>query len=213
MTATPARADDDPGLFDATSHRRFDNVKHWTKVFDDPTRDAWQRPGSVIETLSLRPGMVVADVGAGTGYFSSHLSKAVGSAGTVYAVETEPNLVEHLRERAESEATANVVPVLASFDNPRLPRASLDLILFVDTFHHVDDRRAYFTRLASRLREGGRVAIIDWKKEELPVGPELDHKLARSQVIEEMKMAGYALADESRSLPNQYFLIFSSREP
>src|SRR6185436_19501975 len=88
---------------DATTHRSFDDVEHWRKVFDDPARDQWQKPRELVKALGVRPGMVVADLGAGTGYLSHHLADAVGADGTVLVVETEPNLVVHLRKRAEEE--------------------------------------------------------------------------------------------------------------
>ena len=196
---------------DATAHHSFDDVAKWTKVFDDPARDEWQKPRELVAALSLHPGMRVADLGAGTGYFSRYLAAAVGSDGTVYAVDTEPNLVAHLRARAEQEHTPNVVPVLASADNPRLPLASIDLILIVDTYHHIDARRAYFGRLRRSLTREGRVAIVDWHKHDLPVGPPASHKLAREQVVDEMRAAGYALVDEPAVLPYQYVLIFRPR--
>jgi ubiquinone/menaquinone biosynthesis C-methylase UbiE len=196
---------------DATSHHSFENVAQWTKVFDDPARDDWQKPQLLVEALKLRAGMRVADLGAGTGYFSRYLSKSVGSEGTVFAVDTEPNLVVHLRERAEHENTPNVVPILASADNPRLPAASVDVVLIVDTYHHVDGRRDYFRRLQRSLTRNGRVAIIDWHKRDLPVGPPPSHKLAREQVLEEMTAAGYVLVEEPPVLPYQYFLIFRPR--
>jgi ubiquinone/menaquinone biosynthesis C-methylase UbiE len=196
---------------DATAHHSFDDVAKWTKVFDDPARDEWQKPRELVAALSLHPGMRVADLGAGTGYFSRYLAAAVGSDGTVYAVDTEPNLVAHLRARAEQEHTANVVPVLASADNPRLPLASLDLILIVDTYHHIDARRAYFGRLRRSLTREGRVAIVDWHKHDLPVGPPASHKLAREQVVDEMTAAGYVLIEDPAVLPYQYLLIFRPR--
>jgi len=192
----------------ATSHRRFDDPAAWAKVFDDPGRDAWQRPGQLVSALALRPGQHVADLGAGTGYFSRYLSRAVGPTGAVLAVDPEPNLVAYLRDRAEREGTANVVPVLASRDNPRLPPGSVDVVLVVDTYHHIDARVAYFGALRGALRPGGRVAVVDWQKRPLPVGPEMDHKLAREQVVEEMGRAGYALVEEPNTLPYQYVLIF-----
>src|SRR5206468_3894275 len=158
---------------DATSHRSFADVEQWVAVFDDPARDAYQKPREVVRALRIRPGMRVADVGAGTGYFSRYLSAAVGAAGTVLAVDTEPELVRYLRERAEKEKTDNVVPILASPDNPRLPRGAVDLVLLVDTFHHIDHRVAYFGSLRRTLAPGGRVAVVDWQKRETPVGPEL----------------------------------------
>jgi ubiquinone/menaquinone biosynthesis C-methylase UbiE len=196
---------------DATSHRRFDDPTYWSTVFDDPARATWQKPEQLVAALGLRPGQCVADLGAGTGYFSRLLSTAVGATGTVLAVDPEPNLIAYLRERSEREKTANVVPILASHDNPRLPPGSVDLVLIVDTFHHIDDRIAYLRNLRRALRPSGRVAVVDWQKRALPVGPEMDHKLAREQVVDEMDAAGYRLAEEPTFLPYQYFLIFSPR--
>lgn len=204
LDAGPALA----GPHDATARHSFANVEHWSSVFDDPARDAWQKPDEIAKALALGPGMTVADLGAGTGYMSRRLSEAVGPSGTVFAVDPEPNLVAHLRARAEHERTANVVPVLASTDNPRLPAASIDLVLVLDTYHHVDDRIRYFGDLRRVLRPGGRVAVIDWHKRPLPVGPSLEHKLAREQVVEEMTAAGWTLHAEPDVLPYQYFLIF-----
>lgn len=201
--ATPA-----PDPHDATSKHSFHDVDHWVKVFDDPKRDAWQKPAEVVQALNLKAGMSVADVGAGTGYFSRHLSSAVGDSGTVFAVDVEPGLVVHLRDRAETEKTANVVPVLGSNDNPRIPAASVDAILIVDTLHHVDDRPAYLRRLRSALRPGGRIAVVDFKKEESDVGPPIAHRLAREQVLAEFELAGYRLVEEPAFLTYQYYLVF-----
>jgi len=197
----------------ATSTHDFADVDRWRKVFDDPKRDVWQKPDALVAALHLTPGATVADLGAGTGYLSARLSAAVGADGSVLAVETEPTLVAHLRQRAEQERTANVVPVLTSADNPRLPRAGVDLILIVDTYHHLDNRRAYLPRLTRALRPGGRIAIVDWKAGKLPEGPPPDHKLPRQQVIDEMQGAGFALAAEPDILPLHYFLIFTTGAP
>jgi ubiquinone/menaquinone biosynthesis C-methylase UbiE len=180
-------------------------------VFDDPARAAWQKPAELVAALALRPGQAVADVGAGTGYFLTHLAGAVGETGTVYAVETEPNLVVYLRDRADRDGLGNVVPVLASADSPRLPPGRVDLLLLVDTYHHLDDRPAYFCRVQRLLAPGGRVVIVDWQKRELPVGPAMDHKLDRAQVSEEMDLAGYRLDAAPDVLPYQYVLIFRPR--
>jgi ubiquinone/menaquinone biosynthesis C-methylase UbiE len=196
---------------DATAHHDFADIAHWAAVFDDPTRDAWQKPDAVVAALGLRPGMVVADLGAGTGYFERRLAAAVGAEGTVFAVDVEPGMVEHLRARAERERTDNVVPVLASAANPRLPVGGVDLILIVDTFHHLDDRLRYLRSLRRALRPGGRVAIVDWRKRPEPVGPPPEHKLAERQVVAEMEASGYALVQAPDVLPYQYFLIFAPR--
>jgi predicted methyltransferase len=191
------------------SRHDFADVEQWRRVFDDPARDAWQKPREVVAALGLRPGMWVADLGAGTGYFSRWLDAAVAPDGVVFAVDTEPNLVTHLRTRAEQEKTPTVVPVLASMDDPRLPPAALDLVLIVDTYHHLDERLGYLRRLGTRLKPTGRIAIVDWRKDGRAVGPPPEHRLARDVVVAEMRTAGYALVDEPKLLPHQYFLIFA----
>ena len=133
-----------------------------------------------------------------------------GCPGCSFAADNVPNLA-HLRARAEREGTANVVPILASFDNPRLPARSVDVVLLLDTYHHIDDRREYFRRVQDALEPGGRVVVVDFRKEDLPVGPPSDHKIAREQVISEMTASGYALASEPDVLPYQYFLVFQVR--
>ena len=208
-TSPAPAASPTPAPFAATSHRTFEDVAAWTAVFDDPARDAWQKPRELVAALAVRPGMTVADLGAGTGYFSRYLSAAVGAEGSVFAVDTEPNLVARLRERAEQEATPNVTPILGSFDNPRLPAGAVDLVLIVDTFHHLDARLAYLQRLRRVLKPDGRVAIVDWQAYDIPVGPERDHKLSRDQVVDEMTAAGYRLVAEPGVLPYQYTLIFT----
>lgn len=205
--ATPAAT---RAPFAATSHHPFDDVAQWSAVFDDPARDAWQKPRELVAALDLRPGMTVADLGAGTGYFSRHLSAAVGDTGTVLAVDTEPNLVARLRERAEQEHTANVTPLLASFDDPRLPRGTVDLVLIVDTYHHLDARLGYLERLRRVLKRGGRVAVVDWQAGDIPVGPPREHKLSRDEVVGEMRAAGYRLVAEPKVLPYQYVLVFAA---
>jgi ubiquinone/menaquinone biosynthesis C-methylase UbiE len=194
---------------DATARHPFDDVDRWVKVFDDPARDEWQKPREVVQALGLRPGMIAADLGAGTGYFTRHLAKAVAPDGFVLAIDTEPAMVKHLGERASKERIWNAVPVLAATDNPFLPPRRVDLVLIVDTYHHIDDRLNYFERLKGSLAPWGRVAIIDFHKRPLPVGPSIEHKLAREFVVEEMSEGGWALVDEKTFLPHQYFLIFA----
>jgi len=207
--ATHALAETTPTPSDrATSTHDFADVDYWHKVFDDPKRDAWQKPEALIAALQIAPGSTVADLGAGTGYLTARLAKAVGPHGTVLAVETEPTLVAYLRQRAASEQTPNVVPVLTPADRPRLPRGGVDLIVILDTYHHLDRRHVYLPHLVRALRRGGRVAVIDWQAGQLPEGPPPDHKLPRQQVVDEMRAAGFALAAEPAVLPYQYVLIF-----
>lgn len=193
----------------ATVGHRFPGVAKAKSMYDDPARDAWQKPAELVAALALAPGERVADLGAGTGYFLRHLAGAVGSDGTVFAVEVEKELVAEIRKRAEKEKLPQVVPVLGSFDDPRLPRGAIDLLLVVDTYHHVDDRGRYFREVATRLSPKGRLVIVDFEKRPLPVGPGMDHKLDDDQVIAELTAAGWELIRRHDGLlPYQYVLEF-----
>jgi SAM-dependent methyltransferase len=196
---------------DATVRHPFDDLERWIGVFDDPSRAEWQKPAELVAALKLEPGQNVADIGAGTGYFNAFFAKAVAPGGTMYAADIEPRMVEYMKERAVREKTPNVVSILAAPSDPRLPAGTLDLVFVCDTYHHFDDRLDYFARLKKAMRPGGRLVIVDFQKRELPVGPGLDHKLAREQIVGELDQAGWKLIEEPGILPYQYFLIFRSR--
>lgn len=198
---------------EATSQHSFAEAARWATVFDHPSRDEWQKPDEVVAALGLRAGMVVADLGAGTGYFLRYLSQAVGPEGTVLAADTEPNLVDYMRTRAAQDALVNVQAILAAMDDPHLPAQGVDRILIVDTYHHLNDRLNYFERLRGTLRRDARIVIVDWHKRELPEGPPVEHKLPREQVVDEMQTAGYRLIGENDQLPYQYVLVFESALP
>ena len=187
---------------------RFDDPARFAKSFDDPKRDAWQMPDRVISALALKPGATVADIGAGTGYFSMRLAKAV-PGGVVYAVDIEPKMVEYLKTRAAGEKLTNVTPVAASATSPNLPKP-VDLVLVVDTYHHIGNRAQYFRALQSQLAANGRVAIIDFRKD-APEGPPAHFRLAPEQIEKEMAEAGYARVAQHDFLPRQHFLIFARR--
>ena len=139
------------------------------KSFDDPARDAWQMPGRVIETLALAPNAPVADIGAGTGYFSVRLAKAV-PAGTVYAVDIERgDARSHPQARRRASTSTNITTVQAAPDSPKLPQP-VNAILIVDTYHHIPGRVAYFRGLKTSLLPDGRIAIVDFRKD-APEGP------------------------------------------
>ena len=183
----------------------FGDAGKWAKVFDDPKRDAWQKPHEVIQALALKPDAVVADIGSGTGYFALRFAHMVPK-GRVYGVDTEPDMVKYLAERAKREGMANVIAVAGSAGDPRLPERA-DLVILVDVFHHIEDREGYFSRLRASLNSNGRVAIIDFRMDS-PDGPPKAARIAPEQVKAELKRAGYALDREHGFLPNQYFLVF-----
>ena len=181
------------------------NPEEWAQRFDDPARDKWQMPDRVIEALGLKQGQSIGDIGAGTGYFTVRLAKSEVSP-TVYAVDIEPSMVQYLRERAAKEGLNNVIAVQASSDLPNLPEA-VDLVLLVNTYHHIGDRPSYFQRLVKSLKPGGRVAIIDFRPD-APEGPPKEFRFPVEQFKFEMGKAGYILMAQHDFLPRQEFLIF-----
>jgi cyclopropane fatty-acyl-phospholipid synthase-like methyltransferase len=188
-----------------THEHSFSGAEQWAHVFDDPKRDAWQKPHEVIQALAIKPDAVIADIGSGTGYFAVRLANMVPK-GRVYGVDVEPDMVKYLAERAQREKRDNLVAVAGAPDDPRLPE-KVDLILMVDVFHHIGDRARYFGKLRGSLKPGGRIAIIDFRMDS-PDGPPKSARIAPQRVIAELKGAGYRLAKEPDFLPNQYFLVF-----
>jgi SAM-dependent methyltransferase len=194
-----------------TSHTRehsFSGAEHWAKVFDDPARDAWQKPHEVITALSPAPDWVVADIGSGTGYFSARLAHFVPK-GRVYGVDTEPEMVKYLAERAKREGLANLVSIAGSPGDARLP-AKVDLVLMVDVYHHISDREAYFRKLRSSLKTGARLAIIDFRQDASD-GPPKSERIPPAQVQAELARAGFSLSKKHDFLPKQFFLVFAAR--
>jgi cyclopropane fatty-acyl-phospholipid synthase-like methyltransferase len=191
-------------------HSHFEGAESWAKVFDDPARDAWQKPDEVVRALALAPAASVADIGSGTGYFAVRLARAVPQ-GRVYGADVEPDMVRYLNHRAMHENLPNLSSNVAASDDPRLP-APVDLALFVDVYHHIGSRERYFENLRAALKPGGRVAIVDFKPDS-PVGPPARHRVAAEQVKAQMQAAGYRLAAEHGFLPYQYFLVFTPAKP
>ncbi len=189
-------------------HRRFEDPEQWSREFDAPERDAWQQPDRVIEALSLPPTAVVADLGAGTGYFSMRLARVVPQ-GRVLAIDLEASMVRYLADRAQREGLPNVLAVEGTATDAGI-REPVDLVLVVDTYHHIEDRPAYFARVRERLAPGGRLAIVDFRLDS-ERGPPREHKIAPEVVRQELEAAGYALAATHDFLPDQYFLIFQGR--
>lgn len=207
--ASPAKPTPMPAMHRGEGlHHRFDDPAVWAARFDDPGRDAWQRPNEVIEALALAEDAKIADVGAATGYFTVRLARAAPK-GVVYGVDIEPRMVGYIDERAKKAGLGNVHGVVASADDAKIPEP-VDLVLVVDTYHHIDARPAYFRRLLGELTPKGRVAIIDFRRGQ-PMGPPEVHKIPADQVKSEMAEAGYRLEQEPTFLPNQHFLVFSRR--
>ncbi len=185
-------------------HHRFDNAEQWAKVFDDPKRDAWQEPDRVIAALELTRTMTVADIGAGTGYFTMRLAPLVKE---VVATDIEPNLIAYIKDRAKREGIANVRAQMTPPDDPQL--VAVDRILVVDVWHHLGDRKAYAKRLAAALEPGGFVAVVDFKLD-ATMGPPKQHRLAPDAIVEDLNAAGLD-AKLAIELTEQYIVIARRR--
>ena len=193
------------GPLDGAFHHRFEDAKKWAEEFDNPERDAWQKPEEILDALHLQRTSLVADIGAGTGYFSVRIAKRIPE-GKIFAADIEPDMVRYLGERARIEHLTNLVPVQAGADAANLPDP-VDIAIVVDTYHHIGNRTQYFAKLRSSLRPAGRLVIVDFKADS-PNGPPVRHRISPERVTQELKAAGYALLDTLQVLPRQYFLIF-----
>jgi ubiquinone/menaquinone biosynthesis C-methylase UbiE len=176
-------------------------------MYERGDRDAWQQPERVVASLEIKPGDRIADLGAGGGYFTFRFADAVGESGVVYAVDVDSGMTEYLEKRAKKEGYANVDVVLAEFDDPTLPDSGVDLMFTSNTYHHIEDRPAYFRNASKYLRPGGRIAIVEYEGDE---GFHLfgGHSTASDEIRAEMEQAGYRLAVQHDYLSKQSFLVF-----
>jgi ubiquinone/menaquinone biosynthesis C-methylase UbiE len=211
LASTAVSAQGPPQAAERDRHGNPDDLDAYAAHLEAPARAAWQKPDQVVAALGLRAGQTACDVGAGPGYFSLRLARAVGPRGRVFAVDVEPKLLAILRERVAAARVRNVTPVLAVFDDPLLPDRACDVVLIVDTYHHFNDGPAYLRGLRRALRPGGRIVNIDYQKRATPVGPPLGHRIAREDFLRDAASARLALASEPTFLPYQYFLVLKPR--
>lgn len=187
------------------SSRRFEDSARWSAVFDDPARDAWQQPQQIIRALELAPDALVADIGAGTGYFTVRLAQAV-PRGRVFAVDIEAAMVAHLAERMAREGIRNVEAIQGTYDSPNLPVA-VDAVLLVNVQSLVVDPGDYFERLKARLKPGARVAIVSTRPDAAQ-GAQRPMRRPPEHVKQQMARQGFVLHAEYDFLEHQYFLVF-----
>jgi len=187
--------------------RPFDNVEKYIAFLDRADRATWQKPDEVVSALGLAGEETVVDLGAGSGYFTFRLAKAL-PRGKVIAADTEPEMVRHIHHRTMTEGIPNVAATLIKPDDPGVPPAA-DLVFLCDVLHHVADRSAWLGRLVAEMRPGGRFVLIEFKEGNLPEGPPASVKLARAQLMELLTKAGLSLVSEQvQLLPYQTFLVF-----
>ena len=186
----------------------FEDVDKWAGRWNNPARDQWQRPNEVVALMKIKPGMTVADLGAGTGYFEPFLSKAVGQDGKVLALDAEPEMVKYLKSNPRTSALGNVEVKLVPYGDPMLPAGKVDRVLIVNTWHHIRHRVAYGRKLATSLASGGSVVVVDFTLE-AKEGPPKNIRLAPAQIISELKAAGFIAKVVDESLPRQYIVVAS----
>jgi len=171
-------------------------------------RDAWQKPDEVVALLGIGAGDRVADVGAGGGYFTFRFADAVGDLGRVYAVDVDDDLLAYLEDRVQEEGRANLSVVRGAYDDPRLPDGEIDLVFLSNTYHHIQDRTAYFRRLLLDLAPNGRVAVVELDDRSW-MPRTLGHFTPAEAIEREMAEAGYRLDARHEILERQSFQIFA----
>lgn len=187
----------------------------WVTTLEGPQRVATQKIDGVLSKLSLKPGMVVADIGAGSGLFSRPLAQAVAPAGKVYAVDIQQDLLDYVNRRDKEENIRNVQTVLGQFDDPKLPARDVDLAFINDVLHHIQHRAVYLKALGAYIKPTGRIAIIEMNKDD----PNTPHKkqpellVGRDEILKWMSDAGFKLVEEHPDLfpGTKWFLIFARK--
>ena len=182
-------------------------IDQYIARLEDPKRDDWQKPEAVLKALNLQAGQVIVDIGAGSGYFTLRLARAVGEKGRVFAVDVEEGMVAHLQQRLSKENIKNVHAMKVPPHDPLLIDGSLDLAFVCDVYHHIEERDGYLRKLRKALKPDGRVVIVDFYQKETPVGPPMSMRLSEETVQKELQAAGLKVTETLTLLPYQYILI------
>jgi ubiquinone/menaquinone biosynthesis C-methylase UbiE len=184
-------------------------AEEWKKTLEQASRVDNLKVDEIVTRVALKPGQVVADLGAGTGLFSVPLAKAVGPSGRVYAVEIDKGFFPQITEKASQQHLTNVSTVLGEFTDPRLPARDVDLAFMHDVLHHVQDRATYIKNAARYLKSSGRFVVVDYKPEQSPHKDQPELVVSEEQATAWMKAAGLSKVDRVALFPDKYFLIFS----
>jgi len=211
------RQDPDLALINQEDRCRGMLRKAWSRQYigmlERESRDAMQKPAEIMAALGLRPGERVADVGAGSGYFTLRIAQAVGEGGKVWALDIRQEMLDHIAGRLAAAQLANVELKLVPPDDPLLPAGAVDTILMVDTIHYIQDRTVYARKLRAALAPGGRVVIVDFRYDaaiQREFAPPPEQQVPQATLEREFAAAGLGLARAYDFLPEQYFLIFTA---
>jgi ubiquinone/menaquinone biosynthesis C-methylase UbiE len=174
-----------------------------------PERESEENPEGALDALGIRPGMVVADVGAGTGYMTLRLAKRVGPAGRVYANDLQPEMLRRLQQNAARAKIANIVPVVGEEGDPKLPAGKMDLVLLVDVYHEFSQPQKMIDKIRESLKPDGRLVLLEYRKEDPNVPIREEHKMSVAQVKAELEPQGLVLSQVIETLPRQHILILT----
>jgi ubiquinone/menaquinone biosynthesis C-methylase UbiE len=171
-------------------------------------REIEELPETALEKIGIREGQTVADVGAGSGYFTVRLATRVGASGKVYAVDVQPEMLAIIRKRIGSLNLTNVEPVLGSESDPKLPPKALDLILMVDVYHELSQPQRMLRKMRAALKDDGRLVLLEYRKEDPHIPIRLEHKMSVAEAKQELEAEGFRLEKALEDLPRQHILIF-----
>jgi len=176
-----------------------------------PEREQEERPDLLVPALKLKPGDAVADIGAGTGYYTRRMAKPIGPNGVVYAVEIQQEMLDILTNKLAGEKIFNVKPILGTITDPKLPRAAVDLILMVDVYHEFDHPFEMVTAMCQSLNTGGRIVFVEFRGEDPNVPIKLVHKMTEAQVRKEMSLHPLDWVETISALPQQHVIVFRKK--
>jgi len=185
--------------------------KAYISMLENPQRDIEQKPDEVIAAMDIKAGETIADIGAGSGYFSFRFAPHVENTGRVYAVDVNTDMILYMNRHIRDKKIRNVITVLSDPEDPLLADNSIDRFFICNTWHHIPNQSHYLEQMGKMLRPGGQIVIIEYFKKQLPVGPPPGMKMARSEVLKQMSDNGFELKEEHSFLPYQYFLVFTVR--
>ncbi|MEA2694316.1 MAG: hypothetical protein QOJ16_3703, partial [Acidobacteriota bacterium] len=179
-----------------------------------PGREEEERPELVLQAMRLRPGQTVAEIGCGSGFFARRLARAVAPGGRVYAEDIQPEMLDLLKERTTREKIGNIVPVLGTDVDPKLPQGSVDWILMADVYHEFQQPRPMLERIRDSLAPGGQVALVEYRQEgETASQIKPAHRMSVAQVLAEWQPAGFELTRRLEVLPSQHLFLFRAKSP
>lgn len=208
QVAEPGLEQDGTQVHGAPRHHQgaFADPKMFETRWNHPERDRWQHPEEIIAALALTPGATIADIGAGTGYMVAHLSQAVGNSGTVIAIDAEPAMITYLTSRRQNLGPARIEPRQVSAESPDLQAESVDGVMTLNTWHHVNERAVYARNVHAGLKRGGRFVVVDYDVD-AELGPPKELRLAPARVVKELAAGGFRVEIARESMPHHYMIV------